>query len=277
MKNPILILINEQIELINKVNSHNIIIPLKNEKPPQEIKISLHGLPVWSEINRKARLFECSDINIYSNSKNITNEFINKLIPIIDQYGSKEEYSKALDNLLQKQERNGFSEGYILKRKIDDIKTLLTTNKLSYFLKENYKESDSKYVLGNKTPYHLFNFIYNGVNLPSVTLLNENEEKFSNLYISSGKNPSIDDTFKKYEQGGINIQVELYYNNPLDKLLKDILKRLTRLHKQIDYDRTNYLDPISNSTDVIHTDLTNGINKIASEVDTIAKNIEQIG
>ena len=138
---------------------------------------------------------------------------------------------------------------------------------------------------------HPLNFIYKNIDLETLSIkdimsdcnidFDQVIKKVNNLslYFSQGQSPTFYEFDPKtlFPAGTLEVSLYIQSLNPLEKPLKDIFKRLTRLHKQIEEDRNNYLHPISNNTEIIQTDLNNGLNKISSELETISKNIGQIG
>ncbi len=89
------------------------------------------------------------------------------------------------------------------------------------------------------------------------------------LQMSQGASPTLFPNVGRFIYipfGSLELHLSILTVNPLEKPLKDIFTRLTELQKQLDGQRTTYLNPIHDVTSKIDKDLAMSSDRILMEL-----------
>lgn len=249
-------LINGNIELHPKKNSHQIILFKKNEADIIDIELNVYTYAIWSQFRSPyLKLDEADDINFYINltsenhlieSINITNSVLNQIEK--DLLENKEmfanQFSNCLRNLIRKQENGGFSDTYIVKSTVLQMLELLeeSDKNIVNFLYKDWKkiQDDNLKVFGNNTPFHISNFLGWGIQTPKISLkkicleLNVDFDNITGVTLSAGKDPLIDENFESYGTGGLNYSLVVSKHNPLDEFVIRLMDILTETSENVE-------------------------------------------
>jgi hypothetical protein len=281
-------LISKQFDFSPLAREFKIIIPTTELRKITDLKFAIFSRPSLLLSSSVQEIACVEDLHLYVNGTDVTENLRKQLIKKINQL-PKEEYKKGyLEGSNQFLDYINSYDTYNTEFKDDYEKAVSISSNGN--LNDIFKKIGDR-TFGRGGNLHPLNFIYKNIDIETLSLREImsdsdidfdkiiNSSKNLSLYFSQGKSPTFNEFDPKafFPSGTLEINLYIQSVNPLEKPLKDIFKRLTRLHKQIEEDRNNYLHPISNSTEAIQTDLNNGISKISSELDTISKNIEQIG
>ena len=136
---------------------------------------------------------------------------------------------------------------------------------------------------------HILNFMYRFISIPCLSMVDvckeaglDFEQMIKNrdlvIQMSQGPSPTLfaNEIGSYIPAGSLEFHLNVQTVNPLEKPLKDIFTRLTELQKQLDGQRTTYLNPLYDVTNKIEKDLAMSSDRILLELKQIETNINNI-
>lgn len=130
---------------------------------------------------------------------------------------------------------------------------------------------------------HPFNFLYAGIGLPRLSLVDVyasaagDLSAFANEVVRSGQlrielsQPEI-----TRAGGRVVADFEAIYTNPLAELLERAVEALDQANRAIEDQRTNYLLPLRDEINRIKADLPLSLANVSSSIDRIDRTIQEI-
>jgi len=263
-----------------------ILVSLKSLSIFKDVEFTFHTRPSYLLSSSAQNFGGAEDLNFYINGFNTT-----------------EGLKKVLISRLKKMSKEKLTEQYL-----NGAKTYCNYINSFDFLQEQYKNeyevaksfisnidiSSAFEKIGNRKigisgNLHFVNYLYRYIEIEPISfseIISESGISIDEVYkknnliiqISQGLSPTMNgfDPKNYIPAGSIELNLFVRTENPLEKPLKDIFSRLTLLQKQLEMQRTNYLNPLSDTTTKVENDLKLASNRILKELSQITENINEI-
>ncbi|MBP9792884.1 MAG: hypothetical protein KBC56_02680 [Flavobacterium sp.] len=279
-------IINRTFDFSPLYREATILIPLKGLTSFKEVEFTFYTRPSYLLSGSVQNFGGAEDLNFYINGFNLT-------------AGLK----KILITRLKKLSVEKLSEQYLFGAKtycdyINSFDFLDEQYKNEYQVAKSYISnidiSSAFEKIGNRKigiggNLHLVNFLFRYIDIEPISFseiiaesgINSKEVYKNNniiIQISQGISPTLNafDPTKFIPTGSIELNLFVKTENPLEKPIKDIFSRLTLLQKQLEMQRTNYLNPLSDITNKVENDLNFASDRILKELSQITENINEI-
>lgn len=279
--------LHDQIDFNSYLREKTVIVSPVDQYDISDIIMMIFSSPSSQPLLPEQGLVSPEDVRFYVNGQSYTKALKDELKNLLQKEDSnqvKRQYEMGVNTWLKYFGKFNFDNVDINHEK-DVFKDIL-----SHHLPDQLDTLGSHQVgaLGN---LHIFNYLYKNISLEAISLNSLITRKFGadgkiktvkdllplKLTFSSGPAPSFEDFDTHFQPRGIlRYVIDFVYDNPLYDLMQQIRQQGGAIQKQLEDQRTNYLDPTVNELQTLQSDTKLKLDEINTSIGEVDKSIKVI-
>lgn len=253
----------------------HISLPAENLKYLRDVQLAIHGLltiePSQARIPRAP-----DDIRIVINNHDFTQSILEYITSLFldNEIANRNKYFDRMNLMLSLAERTGLSHDLDLFR--HEIERIMNMPTSSFFSKLGDTQLSRFDIL------HVFNHLYTGIDIPMMSLKRVLEtdnahdigiRDLRSIIVSSGGYASTGSGVHR-QYGGVCVEMDLIYDNPLEPLLRRTLAELRQARLTLERQRNDYLHPTITESRQLNSNLES---RSAAIIDKLAEVDDSVG